>query len=39
MGLGVNDYCRTVTEGRALENVGVVGRIMELRDIGWLNVG
>jgi hypothetical protein len=41
MGLGGNDNCSTVTdnpEGRKLENIGVSERIVELRDIGWLNV-
>jgi hypothetical protein len=42
MGLGGNVYCSTVyrnPEVREFENLGVGGRIVELRDVGWLNVG
>jgi hypothetical protein len=41
MGMRGNDYCNTVYRkpGRKLENLGVGGRIVMLRDIGWPNVG
>jgi hypothetical protein len=42
MGMEGNAYCSTVTdnpEGVKLENLGVGGKTVELRDIVWLNVG